>query len=37
MNLFPPSVCLATALLSYCGPMGWDAPKPPVFCAKHSL
>jgi hypothetical protein len=30
-------MCIATALLGYCGPMGWDAPKPPVFCAKHSL
>ncbi len=37
MTLFPPFVCLATALLSYCGPQGWDAPKPPPFCVKHSL
>lgn len=37
MNLFPPLLGVATALLSYCGPMGWDAPKPPPFCAKHSL
>ena len=37
MNLFPPLMCVATALLSYCGPMGWDAPKVPPFCAKHSL
>ncbi len=37
MHPFPPSICLATALLGYCGPMGWEAPTPPPFCHKHSL
>ena len=37
MHVFPPSICVATALLGYCGGLIKDPPPPPVFCTHDTL